>query len=233
MAEIARKLGRDIPDLAERPGVAEFEHVIVTGFAEIIGRPVVVEFDFELVVEQVARDAAPKLEIVEIAGRIEGPWIGDVIGCDIEFPFAQCRRDAHVVVDFEARDILAIRAGTKVNVRRPNASVENLLIGEIELGLHSRLFRRVRNPAIDVLRQQRGGATQRDVTFGIGRESRPPQKAPRPNPPDLIIPAGPISPFEIPPGRVCPQSFVISVWQSNTPRRVHVPVDELLCFVGK
>ena len=96
--------------------------------------------------------------------------IGDVVGRDIEIPFPQFGRDTQVIIDFERGDVLAIRAGAEVDVGGPNAGVENLLVGEIELGLHSRLLRRVRDAAVDILRQQRRGAAQRNVTFGVGRE---------------------------------------------------------------
>ena len=72
MTNIAAEFWREVPDLVKGPLIAEFEHVIVTGLAEIFRRPVVVEFKLQLVVEEVVRDAGPDFEIIiELAIGIE------------------------------------------------------------------------------------------------------------------------------------------------------------------
>jgi hypothetical protein len=59
VAKIAPKLRAQVPDVAKRPAVTEFEHVVVAGLTEIVGRPIVVELHLELIVEEIARDAGP------------------------------------------------------------------------------------------------------------------------------------------------------------------------------
>ena len=76
VSEIARKLRRDVSNLAERPGVAELDHVVVASLAEIVWRPVIVEFDFELVVEQAARNAAPEVEMSKLPFPNTAPQLG-------------------------------------------------------------------------------------------------------------------------------------------------------------
>jgi hypothetical protein len=66
----------------------EFEHVIITGLAEIFRRPVVIDFERQLIVEERTRDAGPDFEIVELAIRIERTRIRVVISGNIDGPLA-------------------------------------------------------------------------------------------------------------------------------------------------
>jgi hypothetical protein len=73
----------------------------------------------------------------------------------------------HVIVEFDASEVLSVKTGTEIHIRRKNARVINLFVEQIELDLRGRTFGREGEAAFDVLRQDSGVTAQRDIALGL------------------------------------------------------------------
>jgi len=70
-------------------------------------------------------------------------------------------------IEFDASEVLSVRTGTEIHIRRKNARVINLFVEQIELDLRGRTFGREGEAAFDILRQDSGITAQSDIAVGL------------------------------------------------------------------